>query len=245
MKKKTTATSLKEVKQTKRKRDTLGGPFFWDIKPERTAIIVIDMQNCFVDPQGGLYSPAFKEQVPRINKIARECRGHGILVIWVKFVTRPDCLDAGYLLAITPESAFSSTMWHFEGTKGAELYPELDIKKEEDLIVTKNRYSAFIAGSSSLDRILRFMDKDTIIIVGGATNVCCGTTAKDAMMLDYKVIFVSDANAPNAPMRLPSMEQYDPDKVYEIELVTLSSFFAMVCTADELIAEIGKLPKKQ
>jgi len=245
MKKKTTAMSLKEVKLTKRKRDTLGGPFVWDIKPERTALIVIDMQNCFVDPQGGLYSPAFKEQVPRINKIARECRGHGILVIWVKFVTRPDCLDAGYLLAITPESAFSSTMWHFEGTKGAELYPELDIKKEEDLIVTKNRYSAFIAGSSSLDRILRFMDKDTIIIVGGATNVCCGTTAKDAMMLDYKVFFVSDANAPNAPMRLPSMEQYDPDKVYEIELVTLSSFFAMVCTADELIAEIRKLPKKQ
>lgn len=242
MKEKITAMSLKEMKLGKRRRDTLGGPFVWDINPERTALVVIDMQNCFVDPQGGLYSPAFKEQVPRINKMAKACREHGILVIWVKFVTRPDFLDAGYLLALTPESAFSSTMWHIEGTKGAELYPELEIH-EEDLIVTKNRYSAFIAGSSPLDRILRFMNKDTVIIVGGATNICCGTTAKDAMMLDYKVIFVSDANAPNAPMRLPSMEQYDPDKVYEIELVTLSSFFAMVCTTGELITEIRKLPK--
>lgn len=242
MKEKITAMSLKEMKLGKRRRDTLGGSFVWDINPERTALVVIDMQNCFVDPQGGLYSPAFKEQVPRINKMAKACREHGILVIWVKFVTRPDFLDAGYLLAITPESAFSSTMWHIEGTKGAELYPELEIH-EEDLIVTKNRYSAFIAGSSPLDRILRFMNKDTVIIVGGATNICCGTTAKDAMMLDYKVIFVSDANAPNAPMRLPSMEQYDPDKVYEIELVTLSSFFAMVCTTGELITEIRKLPK--
>ncbi|HEU65597.1 MAG TPA: cysteine hydrolase [Chloroflexi bacterium] len=234
--------SLKEMKLGKRKRDTVGGPFVWDINPERTALVVVDMQNCFVDPQGGLYSPGFKEQVPRINKIAKSCREHGILVIWVKFVTRPDFLDAGYLLAITPDEAFSSTMWHIEGTKGVELYPELEVH-DEDLIVTKNRYSAFIAGSSELDRILRFMDKDTIIIVGGATNVCCGTTAKDAMMLDYKVIFVSDANAPNAPMKLPSMEQYDPNKVYEIELVTLSTFFAMVCTTDELITEISKLPK--
>jgi ureidoacrylate peracid hydrolase len=232
--------SLKKKKLGKGKRDTLGGLFVWDINPERTALIVIDMQNCFVDPQGGLYSPAFREQVPRINQIARACREHGISVIWVQFVTRADCLDLGYTLMVTPESALFSPMWHIEGTKGAELYPELEIH-DEDLIVPKRRYSAFIAGSSPLDRILRFMDKDTVIIVGGATNVCCGTTARDAMMLDYKVIFVADANA---PITLPSMKQHSPDEVHEAELINLSTFFAMVCTTEELIAEIRKLPKK-
>ena len=239
MKEKITATSLKKMKLGKGRRGKLGGPFVWDINPKRTALIVIDMQNCFVDPQGGLYSPAFKDQVPRINQIARACREYGILVIWVQFATRADCLDLGYTLMITPEEALSSPMWHIEGTKGAELYPELEIH-DEDLIVPKKRYSAFIAGSSPLDRILRFTDKDTVIIVGGATNVCCGATARDAMMLDYKVIFVADANA---PLCLPSMKRCSPDEVHQAELINLGTFFAMVCTTDELIAEIRKLPK--
>ncbi len=239
MREKTIAMSLKKKKRGKGKSDTLGGPIVWDINPERTSLIVIDMQNAFVDPQGGLYSPKFKEQVPRINKIAGACREHGISVIWVKYATRPDCLDLGYTLIITPEEALSSSMWHIEGTKGAELYPELEIH-QEDIIVTKKRFSAFIAGSSPLDRILRFMDKDTVIIVGGATNVCCGTTARDAMMLDYKVIFVADANA---PITLPTMKHHTPEEIHKAELANLSTFFAMVCTTEELIAEISKLPK--
>lgn len=240
MKEKTTAMSLKKKRLGKMKKGAFDGPFIWDINPERAALVVIDMQNCFVDPQGALYSPAFKEQVPRINQIAGACREHGILVVWVQFVTRPDCLDLGYALMVTPESVLSSAMWHIEGTKGVELYPELDIH-DEDLIVPKKRYSAFIAGSSSLDRILRFLDKDTLIIVGGATNVCCGTTARDAMMLDYRVIFVADANA---PVSLPSIKQYNPEEIHRAELINLSTFFAMVLTTEELIGEIRKLPKK-
>jgi isochorismate hydrolase len=61
------------------------------------------------------------------------------------------------------------------------------------------------------------------------------------MMLDYKVIFVADANA---PITLPSMKQHSADEVHEAELINLSTFFAMVCTTEELIAEIRKLPKK-
>lgn len=235
------AISIKKKKRGKGEKDTLGGQFVWDINPERTALIVIDMQNCFVDPQGALYSPGFREQVPRINQIARTCRERDIPVIWVQFIVRADCTDLGYTLMITPDSNLSSPMLNFEGTKGAELYPELEIHNE-DLIITKKRYSAFISGSSPLDRILRFLDKDTIIIVGGATNVCCGTSARDAMMLDYKVIVVADANA---PITLPSMKQLSLDKIHEAELINLSTFFAMVCTTEELITIIRKLPGRE
>jgi ureidoacrylate peracid hydrolase len=64
-----------------------------------------------------------------------------------------------------------------------------------DLTVRKSRFSAFIQGSSDLHDILRARGIDTVIVTGTTTNTCCQTTALDAMMLDYKVIFVADATA--------------------------------------------------
>ena len=59
----------------------------------------------------------------------------------------------------------------------------------------KNRYSALIPGSSQLERILRGMGIDTILIAGTKTNVCCESTARDAMMLDFKTVMVEDCCA--------------------------------------------------
>jgi ureidoacrylate peracid hydrolase len=80
------------------------------------------------------------------------------------------------------------------GDFGHALYPELDVA-ERDLRVRKTRFSALIQGSSDLDAMLRARGIETLIVVGTATNVCCESTARDAMMLNYKVFFVSDANA--------------------------------------------------
>ena len=64
-----------------------------------------------------------------------------------------------------------------------------------DLTLLKNRYSALIPGSSQLERTLRGMGIDTILIAGTKTNVCCESTARDAMMLDFKVVMVEDCCA--------------------------------------------------
>jgi ureidoacrylate peracid hydrolase len=71
------------------------------------------------------------------------------------------------------------------GDFGHALYPELDVA-EGDLRVRKTRFSALIQGSSDLDALLRARGIDTLIVVGTATNVCCESTARDAMMLNYK-----------------------------------------------------------
>jgi ureidoacrylate peracid hydrolase len=65
----------------------------------------------------------------------------------------------------------------------------------EDIIVEKNRFSAFIQGSSNLAEVLRARGIDTILITGTVTNVCCESTARDAMMLNFKTIMVTDGNA--------------------------------------------------
>jgi ureidoacrylate peracid hydrolase len=64
-----------------------------------------------------------------------------------------------------------------------------------DLAVTKNRYSALIDPASALLKVLRERRIDTLLIAGTKTNVCCESTARDAMMLDYKVVLLSDCTA--------------------------------------------------
>ena len=64
-----------------------------------------------------------------------------------------------------------------------------------DLRVTKNRYSALIAGASDLGTVLKQRGVDTLLIAGTKTNVCCECTARDAMMLDYKVVLLCDCTA--------------------------------------------------
>ena len=75
-----------------------------------------------------------------------------------------------------------------------------------------------------LDAMLRARGIDTLIVVGTATNVCCESTARDAMMLNYKVFFVSDGNACRT------------DAEHNATLASLMAMFADVRSTDEMIA---------
>ena len=63
---------------------------------------------------------------------------------------------------------------------------ELDVTPADHFVI-KNCYSAFISGSSQLERLLRSLGIDTVLIAGTKTNVCCEATARDAMMLDFRL----------------------------------------------------------
>jgi ureidoacrylate peracid hydrolase len=74
------------------------------------------------------------------------------------------------------------------------LWDRLDAAPN-DIYVEKNRFSAFIQGSSNLAEILRAKGIDTILVTGTVTGVCCESTARDAMMCNFKTVMVSDGNA--------------------------------------------------
>ena len=80
------------------------------------------------------------------------------------------------------------------GGKGQEIWPVLDVDGS-DIRLLKNRYSALISGSSSLERVLRSHQIDTLLIAGTKTNVCCEATGRDAVMLDFKTVILSDCCA--------------------------------------------------
>jgi ureidoacrylate peracid hydrolase len=95
-----------------------------------------------------------------------------------------------------------------------------------DLTIIKNRYSAFIAGSSGVERELRRRGIDTVLIAGTKTNVCCEATARDAMMLDFKVVMVSDCCAALS------------DHEHQASLETMIQQFGDVLTTEEIFARL-------
>ena len=88
----------------------------------------------------------------------------------------------------------ASARWTALAPGNQTVWSELEVA-DADHTVIKNRYSALIAGSSQLERLLRSLDIDTVLIAGTKTNVCCESTARDAMMLDFKVVMLSDCCA--------------------------------------------------
>ena len=164
------------------------------LDPKRSALVVIDMQNAFVAPGAPMEVPAARAIVAPINRLATELRRRGVVVIWVAHENRKDGRDwAGFFDAfVAPGRRADASAALSAGSELQKLWPELEIAAG-DLRVAKNRYSAFI--KNDFEKTLQQRGIDTLLIAGTKTNVCCECTARDAMMLDYKVVLLSDWTA--------------------------------------------------
>ena len=165
------------------------------IDAARSALVVIDMQNYFVAEGFPLEVPVAREIVPNINRLAAAMRDAGGLVVWIQTTAVGGLERWGnhHRYTLSPEGVRTRLANLDEAAEGFKLYPALE-PAPADPRVKKITYSAFI-GSSELDALLRRRGIETVLIAGTVTNVCCESTARDAMMLDYRVIMVSDANA--------------------------------------------------
>jgi ureidoacrylate peracid hydrolase len=158
----------------------------------RTALVVVDMQNYFCAPGFPHEVPMAREIVPNINRLAEAVRTAGGAVAWIQTTAAVEQWRNYTTRMLTPDRQKKRIAGLDEASEGFKLFPELAVLPG-DLRIKKNRYSAFIPGSSDIDAKLKPRAIDTVLIAGTATNVCCESTARDAMMLDYKVIMVSDS----------------------------------------------------
>jgi ureidoacrylate peracid hydrolase len=196
-----------------------------DFDPARTALLVVDMQNGFLmDGVAHSLIPAARDIVPNINRLAGAMRASGGLVVWIKNTVSAESIRGwpSYDRLSTPARRQKRIDAMREGSIGHELWAELD-PRPEDLVVKKTRFSAFIQGSSPLEEMLRERGIDTLLATGTATGVCCESTARDAMMLGFNAIMVSDANA--APT----------DEEHSASLIAFYMTFGDVMTTDEVI----------
>ncbi|MEZ5817729.1 MAG: isochorismatase family cysteine hydrolase [Hyphomicrobiaceae bacterium] len=201
---------------------------FPSIIPPRTALVVVDLQNGFMAPGAPAEMPTARAIVPNVNRLAAATRSAGGTVVWIK-----NTYDAEAAMTWSVwRASFATGDWgqrmedaFTPGNEGHEIFPGLNVEVE-DLVVPKRRFSALVHGSSALDLILRQRGIDTLIIVGTATNVCCESTIRDAMMMNYKCIMVSDANAART------------DEEHNATLATVAVMFGDVRSTDETIALI-------
>lgn len=199
----------------------------------RTALIVIDMQHAFVSPEAPMAVPLAPGIVPNINRLAEALRRAGGTVAWIQTTLTDDDGNHPWPVYYEYFMAPDFAVRHLAAlTAGSELHGlvrELDVR-DGDLRVEKDRFSCFIQGASNLDGVLKARGVDTIIIVGTLTNRCCETTARDAMMIGYKVVFPEDANATTS------------DEEHVAALVNIASAFGDVRTTDEVVAMLGGSP---
>jgi ureidoacrylate peracid hydrolase len=201
-----------------------------ELEPARCALIVVDLQNGFMAPGAPLEVPVAREIVPNVNALAGALRAAGGRVVWVQNIAEFDPaawpsrarLSKPALAAVVNE-AFQP------GRNGYELWRELDVRSG-DLFVQKRRYSAFLPTSSTIDDELRSRGIDTVIITGTVSNVCCESSARDAMMLGYNVVFVSDATAALS------------DFMHLAALCSILSAFGDVMTTDEVRTRLQRQP---
>jgi ureidoacrylate peracid hydrolase len=159
--------------------------------PLRTAFLVIDMQNFYVGE-----IPSVLAIIPNINRIATRMRELGGLVVWLGMSagaggeSRWSVYHDNFF---TPEKGANHRDQLSPGHNGHKFHADLQIDPRDE-IVYKSRFSPFIAGASNIQDVLKSRGIENLIIAGTATNMCCESAARDAMMLDYRVVMVSDAN---------------------------------------------------
>jgi len=166
-----------------------------DLQPVRTALIVVDLQNAFMDDAvGHAVCPMARDIVPNVNRLAVAVRASGGGVFWNTFDERGAYEWSNAHAMLTPAFQQRRVAAMTEGSKGHELWPELDVRPDDE-IVRKYRFSAFLPGTCDLPYRLHARGFDTVLITGTVTNVCCESSARDAMMTNFKTIMISDASA--------------------------------------------------
>ncbi|CAB4782257.1 unannotated protein [freshwater metagenome] len=170
--------------------------WFNELDASKTALVVIDMQNTFCEPNSPAEVPQSREIVDPINKFAKTLREKGGQVIWVLHANSQVGDKSDWELFfnnVVADEVKSRTIASLSPEK-QKVWKDLTVD-QRDITVIKNRYSALISGSSSLERVLRNLGIDTILIAGTKTNICCESTARDGMMLDFKIVMVEDCCA--------------------------------------------------
>lgn len=200
------------------------------VDPRNSALIVVDMQNDFCDSNGALARSGsdpsmIQAMAPRLLRLLEEARRVRLPIVHVRTEHSPWTDSAAWLgrHQDRPRTVCFPDSWGAEYFPGFE--PRSDTSREpgsHEFVVTKHRYSGFIG--TDLDLVLRSHDIRSVIMTGEATNVCVESTARDAFMRNYRLVFVSDCTASTV------------QSAHDATLFTMARHFGTVANGDEIVA---------
>jgi len=186
------------------------------LKREASALLVIDMQEFFLDPQSPTFTCGGLAILPNVKRLIEGFRAAKRPVIYTRHVHRADGSDAGIM----------GWWWEgmcVEGSPESEMHHDLAPQPGEPVIL-KRRYSAFY--NTDLETVLRGFKVEDLVITGIMTNLCCETTARDAYMRDYRVFIPADATGSVC------------EEMHLASLLNLAFGFAYVTTTENVAIQL-------
>jgi ureidoacrylate peracid hydrolase len=204
---------------------------------ERTAVIVVDMQNAFckkggmLDVLGTLDEAKVKRVIKTCREIINASRSKGIKVVYLRMSYNPDLSNAGgaespnYWKELGLKAMREKPEWKGKfltiGTRDWEIIDELK-PMPEDIVIDKSRYSGFV--NTGLDEILKVQKIKYLIFIGLATNVCVESTLRDAFFHEYFPVLVNDGCG-----------NLGPDLTQEATIWNVTEIFGWVTASHDLI----------
>lgn len=215
---------------------SLFAPAALHIDPNRTALLVVDMQYFDAHPDWGegrtaqemgvirSFDPFFAEvdaAIPRIQELLAFFRQKQMEVIHLRVAEwTKDSRDVGYKQLVRGLIVPSNS-------KEAEFLEEVAPVGDE-LIVSKSASGVF--SSTSFDRLLRNMGIDTLLFTGTSTGGCVESAVRDALDLGYQVAVVDDACADSSKAS------------HKVALGRMSALRTHIVQTDEIVEELASLP---
>ncbi|MBI4320480.1 MAG: cysteine hydrolase [Chloroflexi bacterium] len=192
------------------------------VDPKHTALVVVDLQNDFCHSDGclsrrGVDRSGMQAMVPKLIEFIGTAREHGVAIVFVRTThsawTDTDAWVERRRFRHSPDIPICEEgSW---GTKFYEVQPQ-----PGDLIVTKHRYSAF--HNTDLDMAMKARGIKTLLMTGGATNVCVETTAREGFMHDFYIVMIDDLCSTSSA------------EAHQGTLNNIRAHFGVVATAEEI-----------
>jgi ureidoacrylate peracid hydrolase len=211
-----------------------------DLDLDRTALLVIDMQNAFASPGGmlelaGLDVRPARDAVANARLVCEAARAAGIPVVYLTIGWPADQSTAGGPDSPNPRKELALRLmrkhpqlrgklltfgtWDFEIVEALAPQPS-------DTIIVKSRYSGF--HGTDLDSVLRNRGVRNLLIMGIASNVCVESTIRDAFFLEYWPVMVADATMPAGSAEIQRATIYN-----------VSTFFGWVTNAEDVATALS------
>lgn len=204
------------------------------IAPDRAALIIIDMQNDFVSPEGkmakfGSYIESVRETIQPIKALLQTARALQYLVLHTSMI------NDVHQNPLSWYAFWGEPTVTLPGSWGAEHIDELKPQNGE-LIITKYTYGAF--EGTNLNTILRRKGIRTLMFAGTDLNICAGDTLHQAFALGYHVVAVSDCLASYSRIGAEHSTQ-----LHQMGLYIIENHFGTVATSRQLIANMQPSPE--
>ena len=202
---------------------------------DRTALIVVDMQNAFASPGGmldlaGIDVRPAGEVIANARMVIEAARRGGLPVVYLTIGYPQDLSTAGGADSPNPQKELALCLMRQRpelrgklltfGTWDFQIVNEL-APQPSDTVIVKSRYSGF--HGTALDSYLRGRGIRNLLFVGIASNVCVESTIRDAYFLEYWPIMIEDATMPAGS-----------SDVHKATVFNVETFFGWVTTSEEV-----------